>query len=62
MPIYEYKCRKCGARFEILVYSDQKKAVCEKCGSEDLKRLMSGFAAAASSSGSNSCSSSGGFT
>lgn len=62
MPIYEYRCRDCGAKFEILVYGDQKTAICEKCGSEDTERLMSGFAAAASSSGPGSCGSSGGFT
>ncbi len=62
MPIYEYKCRSCGAKFEILVYSDRKMPVCEKCGSEDAERLMSGFAAAGSSSSSGSCSSAGAFT
>lgn len=62
MPIYEYKCRNCGTRFEVLVYSEQKRIVCEKCGSEDFEKLMSGFAAAGSSSSPGACSSSGGFT
>ena len=32
MPIYEYKCSKCGHRIEILQkMSDQPVTVCEKC-------------------------------
>ena len=63
MPIYEHKCRTCGEKFEVLIYSDSEKVICDKCGSEDSKRLMSDFAAASSSSSlSGSCSGSGGFT
>lgn len=62
MPIYEYRCRNCGARFEVLVYSEGKEIVCDQCGSEDSERLMSGFAAAGTSSTSSSCAGSGGFT
>lgn len=62
MPIYEYKCKNCGSKFEILVYSDQKKAICEKCGSDYAERLMSGFAASVSSFSQTSCGTSGGFT
>jgi putative FmdB family regulatory protein len=63
MPIYEYKCKICGQKFEVLVYSDGEKIICDKCGSEDSERLMSGFAATSSSSSlSNSCGGSGAFT
>lgn len=32
MPIYEYKCSKCGHRIEIIQkMSDQPVTVCEKC-------------------------------
>lgn len=63
MPIYEHKCKTCGEKFEVLVYSDSEKVICDKCGSEDSERLMSGFAATTSSSSlSGSCRESGGFT
>jgi len=51
MPIYEYKCGKCGARFEMLVSSFSKRVKCEKCGSTRVKKLMSTF-----SSGAAACS------
>ncbi len=62
MPIYEYKCKICGEKFEVLVYSDSEKIICDKCGSEDSERLMSGFAADSSSSLSSSCRGSSAFT
>ena len=43
MPIYEYKCRKCGNGSEFLVHSsaalDDLK--CPACGSKELDRLLS---------------------
>ncbi|UCE67650.1 MAG: zinc ribbon domain-containing protein [Candidatus Zixiibacteriota bacterium] len=63
MPIYEYKCKDCGAKFEVLVYSSDSSITCEKCGSENPERLMSGFASAAKGSNStSSCSTGGRFT
>ena len=63
MPIYEYECKTCGDKFEVLVYSESEKVICDKCGSEDSKRLMSEIASAGgSSSSTNSCGRSGGFT
>ena len=45
MPIYEYACRSCSERFELLTYvSKADRATCPKCGSVDVKRLMSTFA------------------
>ncbi len=41
MPIYEYKCNKCGYIFEALVFSNQPTTKCPKCESEDLTKLMS---------------------
>jgi putative FmdB family regulatory protein len=33
MPIYEYKCKKCGHGFEkILKFSDKQPAKCPECG------------------------------
>jgi putative FmdB family regulatory protein len=39
MPIYDFKCRSCAARFEALVLKKAPK--CPKCSSEDLERLLS---------------------
>ena len=63
MPIYEYKCLNCGEKFETFqfTYGDSG-AICAKCGSENIERLMSGFASAGSSAGSSasSCGAGGG--
>ncbi len=46
MPIYEYICESCGERVSLLIFpsgGDERK--CPKCGSIDLRRIMSRFAA-----------------
>ena len=40
MPIYEYECRECQHRFELLVF-DTTSPECPKCEATDLERLMS---------------------
>lgn len=40
MPIYEYKCRKCGEEFEELVMGSHPEVACPKCGGE-CDKLMS---------------------
>lgn len=41
MPLYEYRCEKCGALLEkIRKFSDKPLSKCEKCGGR-LKRLLS---------------------
>ncbi|MCU0244697.1 MAG: zinc ribbon domain-containing protein [Acidobacteria bacterium] len=36
MPLYEYKCRKCGKRFERLVSPGKDKDIaCDACGSPE---------------------------
>lgn len=72
MPIYEYKCKKCGNSFEQLVFPSDgdEKYPCPSCGDKDTDRLMSAFSCGSGSSGgglgsslSSSCSSpSGGFS
>lgn len=45
MPIYEYKCQKCGEHFEKRQsVSDEPLKICEKCGGELEKQWsLSGF-------------------
>ncbi len=52
MPLYEYKCRKCHTRFELLrQMSDADRDVkCPKCRSTAVEREISGFAAGKCSS------------
>ena len=42
MPIYEFECEECGARFEELLAAGVEVAPCADCGSTRTKRLMSG--------------------
>ncbi len=43
MPIYEFSCQNCGKEFEVLLKSRDEisQVKCPKCGSSDVKRLMS---------------------
>ena len=46
MPMYEYRCKKCGERFEMLrrMSDADKDLVCPKCESEEVERMVSTFA------------------
>jgi putative FmdB family regulatory protein len=46
MPIYEYACRGCGAKFEVLVRGQQQPQ-CPKCESASLEKALSTFAVGA---------------
>ena len=41
MPIYEFECANCGARFEELTDSGDVAAACPQCGSEQAERRFS---------------------
>ncbi len=42
MPIYEYECKACGARFEqIQKFSDPRIEICRKCGERAVQKLLS---------------------
>jgi putative FmdB family regulatory protein len=41
MPIYEFDCEECGARFEELVAAGLTSVSCAECGSRRTRRLMS---------------------
>jgi len=49
MPLFEYRCRKCGAQMELLVNSSEAKPECPECGSGQMEKLASTFAAVGSS-------------
>jgi putative FmdB family regulatory protein len=46
MPIYEYRCRKCGEQFEAIrqVGDDGKDLACPECGAKGPEKLLSAFA------------------
>lgn len=58
MPIYEYRCRKCGTVSEILVRGRRDEVRCEKCSSKEMEKLFSTFGTGGGSS-SGACT---GFT
>lgn len=49
MPLFEYRCRACGARFEKYLPKDAGKIVCARCASARVEKLLSVFAVAGSS-------------
>ncbi len=54
MPLYEYVCPECGARFDRLVRSSSNadEATCPTCGSPTATRVFSTFATTAAGKGS----------
>jgi putative FmdB family regulatory protein len=45
MPIFEFKCDKCGHVMEVLQKSRTAEPPgCAKCGGTEVKKLLSGFA------------------
>lgn len=41
MPFYEYRCKACDHRFEVLQsMSDEPLTVCEACGAEEAERVL----------------------
>lgn len=57
MPMYEYRCRRCGEQYEELrrLQDADRDLRCPLCGSEDVERLLSAFA-------TGGCRTTGGFT
>ena len=47
MPLYEYRCRACGERFEVLqrLGADGHGLQCPRCGTAQPERVLSTFAA-----------------
>ena len=46
MPLYEYRCHKCGKRFEMLrrMQDADRELECPECRSDEVERLLSTFA------------------
>jgi len=51
MPLYEYKCKECNSKFEVLHKSADKLAdvTCPECHSSNNKKLFSTFSASVAS-------------
>ncbi len=41
MPLYDFGCNTCNALFEELVFEENEKPPCQKCGSADTERRLS---------------------
>lgn len=53
MPLYEYRCAKCGHVMEVLEKADAShRHTCEKCGGRRMEKLMSTFRVGASAKSS----------
>jgi len=55
MPMYEYKCKKCGEKFEIrrsIFVNSKDREICPKCGHADLERIYSSFGTSSNSGSS----------
>ncbi len=51
MPVYDYKCEKCGNAFSLVMSISEKgakKVKCPKCKSTRIKQVYSGFFAVTS--------------
>jgi putative FmdB family regulatory protein len=57
MPIYEYKCRKCGHRFEMRrSFSDKDSDIeCPVCAAQSPEKVLSTFSSLSSNTASTSC-------
>ncbi|UCE99815.1 MAG: zinc ribbon domain-containing protein [Planctomycetota bacterium] len=56
MPIFEYKCAKCGNVAEFLQSKARKaKIKCPQCGTEELEKLVSVFAPGVKQGDSKQC-------
>ena len=56
MPLFEFKCKKCGKKFEELVMSSTRdeEINCPYCGSTRTEKMLSTFSSGAKNSGNAS--------
>jgi len=46
MPMFEYRCKKCGHHMDVLVKSREQKGhkvPCKKCGSDATEKIIASF-------------------
>ena len=57
MPIYEYKCRKCGTTFEMLqnMNEDNNKIQCPRCRAAKPERIISLFSSVSTPTSGGMC-------
>jgi putative FmdB family regulatory protein len=62
MPIYEYRCRKCGEIFEKIqkLNEGEEALTCPYCGEKKPEKLVSCFSSSKGSESTSACGSSGG--
>ncbi|MBC7341934.1 MAG: zinc ribbon domain-containing protein [Clostridia bacterium] len=61
MPAYDFRCKQCGEKFEVVTSINGRKDVrCPKCGSSDLSQLLTGVQFARTGSPGSPTSSCGG--
>jgi len=62
MPLYEYRCPACHARFEVLQRMGEgaEKLSCPECGAREVERQLSTFAAGVAASGAGAAADFGG--
>ena len=42
MPIFDFKCRQCGHKFDLMISNaDKEKAACPECGAVNAQQLLS---------------------
>jgi putative FmdB family regulatory protein len=58
MPLFEYRCKECNGKFEILHKSvnNTNEVVCPECNSVNVKKLLSSFSTSGLSESSSSIS------
>ena len=56
MPLFEFKCTKCGHKFDLIIsYANKNKATCPQCGAENPKQMLSQFSSPRSSGSDDMC-------
>ena len=53
MPIFEYFCNDCKQKSEIIVFKSTDTAICPRCGSKSLTRLVSATSSLTGQPGKN---------
>jgi len=59
MPVFEYKCKECNTKFDVLHKSsvNVEEVICPKCSSTKNQKLFSSFSASGFSSSGSTCES-----